>query len=130
MREEDVRKRTKVLVDALFDLTGYMPEVSVGDFLLLRERAVRELKGERPASAGGPAELPMVASAPPEAKGRRSEPHVSRPPAPAMVHPAVHEEPVHEAMDEGTASGTEETEGGKTAMSDFELLRSLEDPWN
>ena len=125
MREETIRQRTADILSAYRDLTDteYVP--SLAEYLAVRKQAEEEIRnGVKGNAAAEPSPVPMMPEYPKEtpAPVRVSVPAPDPPKkprieaAPKNIAVLPKEDPVPAAAGSGS--------------SDFDILRSLADPWN
>ena len=122
MREEEIRERTGVLLDAYRDLTGDMAVPGIPDFLLLRTSAINEMglfdrkkedkkeirDGRKAAAPGGVKKEADKSCAEKRVPGKTEGIRL---------------------VSGGTAM-PEEDAGEEVPESDFDILRKIKDPWN
>ena len=122
MREEEIRERTGLLLDAYRDLTGDMAVPGIPDFLLLRSSAINEMglfnrkKEDRKEIRDG-----REAAAPGGVKKEADESFAEKR-LPGKTEGI-------RLVSGGTALQAEEA-GEEAPESDFDILRKIKDPWN
>lgn len=142
MREEHIRQQTQAILDAYSEMAGGLPCPTIAEFLELRRQAEEELRRGLGQSVVSAAKVPIEdttlktiepAAVRPPAARHTEEPPV-RQPAPAVKARKPREAPitcmamvprVEEPEEKEDSQDTQEA-----AVSDFELLRNLADPWN
>ena len=122
MREEEIRERTGLLLEAYRDLTGDMAVPGIPDFLLLRSTAINELclfnrKKEDIKEIREGREALATRPVKKEADNSCSEKN-----APEKTEGI-------RLVSGGTALQAEEA-GEEEPESDFDILRKIKDPWN
>ena len=122
MREEEIRERTGLLLEAYRDLTGDMAVPGIPDFLRLRSSAINELglfnrkKLDKKEIREGSEALAMR-SVKKEADKSNAEKSL---PGKAEGIRSV----------SGDAALQVKEAGGEEPESDFDILRRIKDPWN
>ena len=119
MREEEIRERTGLLLDAYRDLNGDMAVPGIPDFLLLRTSAINEMG---------------------LFNRKKNDKKESREGREALATRPVKKEADNSCAEKNVPGKTEGIRlvSGGTAMkaveeapeSDFDILRKIKDPWN
>jgi hypothetical protein len=122
VREEQIRERTVLLLEAYRDLTGDMAVPGIPDFLLLRSSAINELgllnrkKVDKKEIREGSEALAMR---PVKKEVDKSSAEKSLPGKTEGIR-----------LVSGDAALPEEDAGEEVSESDFDILRKIKDPWN
>ena len=122
MREEEIRERTGILLDAYRDLTGDMAVPGIPDFLLLRSSAINEMglfnrkKEDKKEIREG---REALATRPVKKEADNSSAEKNVPGKTEGIR----------LVSGGTALQAEEA-GEEEPESDFDILRKIKDPWN
>ena len=140
MKESDIRIKTREILDAYWELTGYQVMPDIGNFLQLREQAVRELRA-LPGEVMGTVKLVSRTQAgvgihesarfPVTPAGTASAGRPASAPSPSGAAPRDERDIGQDYIPETGREELEELErSGETGASDFDILRSIKDPWN
>lgn len=149
MREEDIRSRTKVILDAYAEVSGMDAVLDISDFLKVRMEAISELGGQIAGAKvkttarletspqveqRSPVQIPKTSSKPPEnASYKESVQPASMQSVPVQTavpqnsEPSALESSGFEPLDMGVEEMNSPEEHPKSV---FDILRGIKDPWN
>lgn len=125
MREEEIRERTALLLDAYRELTGDTCVPGIPDFLELRKAALEELG--LPAVAEKSPEIVRKAPAARSERPRTAARQPERKKVSAEIKARQDETPAAKVVN---MPAREEEFPDEVPRSDFDILRSIVDPWN
>ena len=130
MNESSIRNKTLEITEAYISLLSNIDNLSLQDFLSIRELAVKELERQAPVSLIGSADRPQKTISVPEVSQKDIR-KIEEEPIPERPKRKIKQiKPKEEISDLSENEETVNDEPSGPALSKFEMLKAFPDEWN